>query len=95
LRGHVENGLVDQTGIGRGTSYRLAADVTAAESETALSDEERIVDFVREHGSITNEQGRDVLGVEAHRIYYLLRKLADAGRLRPTGSGRWRKYVLP
>ena len=53
------------------------------------------VTHVREAGSITNTECGALLGVDATRAYYLLKKLCDTGRLRPKGKGKWRTYILP
>lgn len=37
----------------------------------------------------------DAIEVKSARGDYLLKKLCDAGRLKPQGKGKWRRYVLP
>lgn len=94
LRGLVEAGLIEQQGIGRWTSYQLKVSSELPEERKPQTDEDRIVAYVRAHHSITNVECRTLLSVEEHRAYYLLKKLCDAGWLRPVGIGKGRRYVL-
>lgn len=94
LRGLVEEGLIASEGVGRWTHYRLAVPKLVEEPATPASpDEEKILAYVAEHGSITNSQCRDLLGVNDERARYLLTGLTDANRLKADGKGRWRKYL--
>ncbi len=93
LRGLVEEGLTVSEGVGRGTHYRLAVPKLVEETPAPVNDDERILAYVAEHGSITNSQCRDLLGVNDERARYLLTGLADANRLKADGKGRWRKYL--
>jgi len=87
--------LAQQQGVGRGTSYTLAVDADLPELGRADTDEDRIVAYVRQHGSITNPQCRELLGVELPRAWYLLNSLKGRGVLRKEGERRWARYVLP
>lgn len=93
LRGLVEQDLVDQEGIGRGTAYRLKVAAELPEVTSPVTDEEKILAFVREKGAITNQECRALLGVNEDRAYHLLKRLTDEGRLRPQGVGKGRKYI--
>jgi DNA-binding NtrC family response regulator len=62
---------------------------------TTSNEEERILDFVRDHGRINNTQCRELLSVGIHRAWYLLRKLHQSGRLVQDSSRRWAQYRLP
>ena len=95
LRGLVDADVIDQEGVGRWTRYRLKVSPELPEQREPQTDEDRIVAHVRETGSITNAECRALLGVDDTRAYYLLKKLCDAGRLKPEGKGKWRHYVLP
>ncbi len=68
--------------------------VAASASQTAAADEQRILAYVREHGSINNTQCRELLGVGIHRAWYLLRKLQRSGALVQDSSRRWAQYRL-
>ena len=93
LRGLVEEGLLTSEGVGRWTHYRLAVPKGVEETPIPMNDEEKILAYVVEHGSVTNSQCRDLLGVNDERARYLLTGLADANRLRADGKWRWRKYL--
>lgn len=56
--------------------------------------EEQIIDYIREHGSINNLQCRQCLKVNRDRASYLLKKMAGEDRLRRKGEGRWAEYYL-
>lgn len=94
LRGLVEAGLIEQAGIGRWTHYQLAESLKQSKEQVPTNNEARILAYVRENGSATNEQCRTLLGLEEHQIYYLLKKLCDEDQLKPSGKGRWRKYIV-
>ncbi|MBL9126734.1 MAG: sigma-54-dependent Fis family transcriptional regulator [Verrucomicrobiales bacterium] len=64
-------------------------------NEAPDTDEDRILDHVRLHGSIDNTRCRQLLGVGLHRAWYLLRKLHRAGLLHQDHSRRWAQYRLP
>ena len=94
LRGLVQQGLVAQDGVGRGTTYRLV-EVSGKDvpQEVSPADSDRVLEHVTGHGSISNGECRTLLGVSDNRAYYILDKLASQGCLRPEGKGRWRRYV--
>lgn len=56
------------------------------------TEEHRILNYAREHGSINNTQCRELLGVGIHRAWYLLRKLQRSGVLQQDSSRRWAQY---
>jgi transcriptional regulator with GAF, ATPase, and Fis domain len=58
------------------------------------TDEDRIVAYVRDHGSINNAECRELLQSDMHHSCYVLRKLCAAGLLERTGTGRWTQYHL-
>ncbi len=94
LRGLVESGLVEQQGVGRWTIYRLIASSELPARRESRTDEDRILAYIRENGSMTNAQCRGLLGIEEYQAYYLLKKLCDSDRLKPRGSGKGRRYVI-
>ena len=67
----------------------------APASGLPANDEERILAYVRQHGSIGNSECRDLLAVSQEQAKYLLRKLSAQGILELEGTGRWRRYRLP
>ena len=95
LRGLVQTELVEPHGASRWTSYTLKASREHIERVAYESEEDKILAYVREHGSINNTKCRELLGVAEIRAYYLLKKLSTSKRLKPNGKGRWRSYALP
>ena len=55
---------------------------------------DRIVDYVREHGSISNTESRHLLSIDLNRASYLLKKLHADGVLERHGERRWSRYSL-
>ncbi|MFQ5858906.1 MAG: hypothetical protein ACE5LU_25180 [Anaerolineae bacterium] len=98
LRGLVEAGLVEMHGTRRWAYYTLSEEVPAQVQPTlplAMTDEEKILAYVREHGSITNKDYRELLGWierDRYRAKRLLLGLVKEGKLRLTGKGRCARY---
>jgi DNA-binding NtrC family response regulator len=61
----------------------------------APSDEQRIIAYVQQHGSINNTECRQLLSVGMHRASYLLSKLHQRGQLQQESGRRWAQYRLP
>jgi predicted HTH transcriptional regulator len=95
LRGMVQTGLVEQTGIGRWTKYILRIQEERAEDPKIPSNEEKIFAHVEKHGSINNTECRDLLGVDLQKASYLLKKLNGKGLIKREGERRWTRYRLP
>jgi len=79
LRGLVETGLVEMHGIRRWAYYTLSEEVlphVQPPLPLAMSDEEKILAYVREHGSIINPECRELLGLadDERRVRYMLNK---------------------
>ena len=94
LRELVQTGLVEQHSTGRWTHYSLKVPGELPVSEIPKTDKEKIIEFVLEHGSISNAQCRELLKVELQRASYLLKKMAADGKLRRERSHRWARYLL-
>ncbi|MBM4090016.1 MAG: transcriptional regulator [Planctomycetes bacterium] len=92
LRGLVQAELVGQESARRWTYYTLGVPRELPGSVPALSDEERILSFARDKGSIGNAECQALLGVDGKRAWYLLKKLAKSGLLAPAGEGKGRRY---
>jgi len=60
----------------------------------AMSDEERILAYVKEHGSIKRADCQQLLGVDDIKAKHVLRKMKEAGLLRQEGTRRGARYVL-
>jgi len=58
------------------------------------TDEERILAYVREHGTINNVRCRQLLGAGMHRAWYLLNKMHTGGKLTQEKGKRWAQYRL-
>jgi predicted HTH transcriptional regulator len=93
LRELVQTGLVEQHSAGRWTHYSLEVPGELRVPEMPGTEEDKILNFVRENGSINNAKCRELLGVKEERAWYLLLKLCRANLLSPEGKGRWRRYV--
>jgi len=63
-------------------------------SSLPLTDEEKILDYVGEHGRIGNAECRKLLSVDMQRASYLLKKIRRYGLLEREGGGRWAYYRL-
>jgi len=94
LRGLVQEGLAAQEGVGRWTTYTLKAPREIPELFQKQGEEEKILAFVRERGSISNEECRKLLDVDSRRATYLLQKMTADERLNAEGVRRWTRYRL-
>lgn len=95
LRGLVQTELVEQHGVGRGTYYTLRVPTTIDLAQPARSDEQKILTYVRQYGSINNAECRALLGVKSTRARYLLQRLRDQGLLLQIGQRSGARYALP
>ena len=64
-------------------------------SKATPTERERILDYVRMHGSITNTECRELLGIAVGQASYRLATLAGEGKLTRSGKLRWTRYTLP
>ena len=99
LRNLIERALIVSGGGGIGpehlrfsVSAKVNGPAPAASSVAVAGDEERILAYAREQGSVNNTECRDLLGVGMQRACYLLRKLHLSGALARDSSGRWAQY---
>ena len=61
-----------------------------------IAQEERILAYVEQHGSINNAECRELLGIGSYKkAGALLQKLRDTGKLRQIRTRRWARYELP
>jgi len=63
--------------------------------QPSITDEEGILEYVRQHGSISNPECRRLLSTDRHRATYLLQKMQRYGLLVHKGEHRWSRYYLP
>jgi ATP-dependent DNA helicase RecG len=96
LRGLVQQGLIDQQNTRRWAYYTLNASAEQKTPQTQTpTDEERVLEYVREHGSIKRGEIQQLLNVGRDRAAYLLRKLSQRGLLRKEGERKGTRYFLP
>lgn len=98
LRSLRERGYVAPEGRGAGTKYRLAGDLASLSDRLPLLGGEltmrqRVLQLVRERGSITNSDVRRHTGLTRYRAVTLLRNLRADGLLAMRGSRRGARYV--
>ena len=95
LRGMVQAGLVEQTGVGRWTKYRLK--VSASENgESPMGENEgKIIAHIQKQGSITNAECREIFGTNLTDTSYLLKRMTERGLIKRVGKHRWTRYELP
>ena len=82
LRSLLQTGLIEQHGASRWTAYTLQVPHELPRQNTLQVDEEKILVYVREHGSINNTECRRLLEVDDKRAWYLLNKLCNLGMLK-------------
>jgi predicted HTH transcriptional regulator len=70
LRGMVQTGLVEQTGFGRYTKYRLFISDVGEKVTEIEPEEEKIISYIKRHGAITNAEILYMLTYITHRILY-------------------------
>jgi ATP-dependent DNA helicase RecG len=94
LRGLVQVRLIEQHSTRRWTYYTLTvpAQFKPLKLET---DEDKILEHVRQQGSIGNAECRALLNVDLQRASLLLKKMRIRGMLKREGERRWARYYLP
>jgi predicted HTH transcriptional regulator len=96
LQGLVHSGSAVMKGTRGGTFYALALPRELPPLEVAIADEDRVLAYVRDHGTIRAGQCAALLGWERpQRAGRFLRRLAAGGLLRAEGEKRGRRYLLP
>lgn len=66
-----------------------------ADGRCLVGDEERVLVYMRKHGSITNSECQPLLGKKKRWITYLLKGMVGKGLLRRDGERRWARYRQP
>jgi len=76
LRGLVDPGLIEMHGTRRWAYYTMNVPMRPHEAPP-MSDEERVLAYLREHGAITNSECRELLGLgdDERRARYVLSKM--------------------
>lgn len=105
LEALVEAGLVESHGTGRARTYTLAARVYRTQNQRAeytrqvafdgLQQEQMVLNFVGQHGSIVRSDVMDLCHLSKDQAGRLLARLVAQDRLVPEGEKRGRRYLLP
>jgi predicted HTH transcriptional regulator len=95
LRGLVQADLVEQTGVGRWTKYGLKVLEGGSGNFPLGEKEKKIIAYIRQSGSITNAECREILGSNLTDTSYLLKKMTEKGLIKRMGKRRWTRYELP
>ena len=85
----VQSGLVEQHSTRRWAYYTLSVAAKTETTPVPPSDEERIIAYLREHGSINNTECRNLLQTDIQRASNLLRQMHNQGFLKREGERRW------
>lgn len=98
----VERGLLESRGEGRGRTYHLSAALYREIGESAayvrsrgfdpIQQEQMILTYVTQHGSITRAEAAELCGVAPDQASRRLRRMASEGVLRMTGNRRTSRY---
>ncbi|MGH8760268.1 MAG: ATP-binding protein [Burkholderiales bacterium] len=97
LRGLVQAELIEQHSTRRWAYYTLKVkpEIGAPQPVApAMTDEEKVLDYVRQHGSIKRAECARLLEMTEVQARYLLQKMRQAGVLNLESSGRGARYVL-
>lgn len=105
LNGLVERGLLEARGERRGRTYHLSAALYRRIGESAgyvrargfepIQQEQMVLTYVTEHGSITRGQAAELCQLSPDQASKLLRRLTAEGKLHMTGTRRHATYQLP
>ena len=95
LRGMVQAGLLEQTGFGRWTKYSLITPGDDVEEPVLEPNEAKIIEYLKNHGTITNAECRGILQADVHHTSYFLKKMTEKGLIKREGRHRWTRYRLP
>jgi ATP-dependent DNA helicase RecG len=63
-------------------------------AKTALTQDERILQFAQEHGSINRKQVEDLLGISQTSAGVILRNMTKLGKLQREGQARNMRYIV-
>lgn len=95
LRTLAQMGLIKQHSTRRWAHYSLNVPGEIETVPMPLTEEDRILAYVREYGSINRSTCEEILSVSEARVKYLLKKLIEKKRLKMEGKKKGAKYVLP
>ncbi|HEY3309047.1 MAG TPA: ATP-binding protein [Desulfuromonadaceae bacterium] len=96
LRGLVQTGLTSQHSSRRWTHYMLNVPTTdKVEVSLPLLPEDKVLDYVRWHGSITRKQCAELLDLKDIEARRLLHRMRGKGILMQIGYKKGSRYKLP
>jgi len=96
LKNIIERALIKSSGSMIGLEHIQFIDSTSPKIDKgALANEEKVLEYVRQYGSITNAECRKLLLLNRRQATYLLDKMYNKGLLERKESHRWTKYCLP
>jgi len=96
LRSLVQTGLVQQHGTRRGAYYTLTRPEVAPQHKISFTHEERVLDYVRHNGSITNRECRKLLEIKGMvKVSKLLGRMYRSRLLERKGKYKGAHYVIP
>lgn len=94
LKALVQTRLVEQQSTRRWAYYTLNVPADIPPVGVESSPTARVLAYVREQGSISNAECRDLLGIELKPASRLLLKMHEQGLLKRVGERRWARYLL-
>lgn len=95
LRGLVQQELIELNSTRRWAYYTLKMSSEVKTPQITQKEEEKILAYIKEKGSINNAECRALLGVGSSRAWYLLKKMYAQDQLKRSGEKRWLRYYLP
>ncbi|HEC93167.1 MAG TPA: hypothetical protein ENI51_09280 [Candidatus Atribacteria bacterium] len=101
----IKRGFLEKSGVKKGLIYRLSSNIykQLGESVSYIREKgidevrypELILEYVKNYGSITNRQVRELLGVDKYKASRVLKKLIHSGKLKRIGRGKKdARYIL-
>ncbi len=101
----IDKGIVEPQGSGRGRRYFLTPALShrfgqpprrkTSRFHESADDRQRVLDFVRQHASISRSDAAELFGTTPDRASRLLREMRNDGLLKMTGTRRGARYTLP
>jgi len=86
--------LIKQHRTKRWAYYSLNSSAETSVSHPPQTAEGKIIEYVRQYGSINNEECRALLSVNLQKASNLLKKMKKQGVLFRKGERRWARYYL-
>lgn len=63
-------------------------------AEAPKKQQQEVLDYIEEHGEITEPEIQELLGVKRTRAYMIAKQMCDEGLIAAVGRGKDKKYVL-